>query len=99
MKRILIILLAVIAGVTIAFIDSQPGWDDSGITAGLLVLSSMLLGFFMPKQPWLVALAVGLWIPLAAVFFTHNYVGVIALLFSVIGGYSGMLINRLVRSK
>ena len=98
MKRFLIIILAVIVGVTIALIDSQPGWDDAGITAGLLVLSSIILGFFLPKQPWLVALATGLWIPLAAVFFTHNYGGIIALLFTFIGAYLGMFIHRVTRS-
>ena len=97
MKRILIVLLAAIVGLAIAFIDSQPGWDDAGITAGLLVLTSILLGFFLPKQPWLVALAVGVWIPLAAVFFTHNYAGFIALLFTFIGAYIGKLFYKIIR--
>jgi len=98
MKRIPIILLAVTTGLAIAFIDSQPGWDDTGITAGLLVLSSMILGFFLPKQPWLVALVVGLWIPLAAVFFTYNYGGLVVFIFSFAGSYIGAFLHHLKKS-
>lgn len=32
--------LALIAGCALLWIDTRPGWDDTGITAGLLCLSS-----------------------------------------------------------
>src|SRR6185503_3469261 len=34
--------LAVLMGILIAFVDSRPTWDDTGITAGMMLLSSGL---------------------------------------------------------
>jgi len=98
MRRILY-LLAVIVGLAIAYVDSSPGWDDTGVTVGLLLLSSAVLGFLLPRYPWLIALAVGIWIPLVSIFITHNYGGVIALLFPFLGAYAGMFLQHLVKKK
>jgi len=87
---------AAAVGLGIAYIDSRPIWDDAGITAGAVLLSCGLLAFFSPRKPWLWALAVGIWIPLAAVFFNHNYSGFLALAFAFAGAYGGALIRRLV---
>lgn len=91
--------LAVIIGLVIAYVDSNPGWDDTGITAGLLLISSTILGYLLPRHPWLIALAVGIWIPLVSIFITHNYGGFIALVFSFVGAYSGNLIHHLVKKR
>jgi hypothetical protein len=96
MRRILYVL-AVIIGLAIAYVDFSPGWDDTGITAALLLLGSAVLGYLLPRYPWLIALAVGIWIPLASIFITHNYGGVIALVFSFIGAYAGKFIHHLVK--
>jgi hypothetical protein len=96
MRKILYVL-AVIIGLVITFVDSSPGWDDTGITAGLLLLSSAVLGFLLPRYPWLIALSVGIWIPLVSIFITHNYGGFIALIFSFFGAYAGMFIHHLVK--
>jgi hypothetical protein len=89
---------AVLLGILIAWVDSHPTWDDAGITAFAILGVSGLLGFFSPHKPWVWALAVGIWIPLAAIFFTHNYGGLIVLVFAFVGAYGGMLARRLVDS-
>jgi hypothetical protein len=89
---------AVLVGILIAWIDSSPTWDDAGITAFAILVVCGLLGFFSPHKPWVWALAVGIWIPLAAIFFTHNYGGLIALVFAFVGAYGGMLVRRMVDS-
>jgi hypothetical protein len=51
--------IAVIAGIFIAYVDSRPTWDDTGITVGFILLASGALALAGYKQPWLLALAVG----------------------------------------
>jgi hypothetical protein len=57
----------VLAGLAIAYVDSRPNWDDTGITALALAASGGVLGLIAPRRPWLWALAVGIWIPLHVV--------------------------------
>ena len=40
-------------------VDSRPGWDDTGITAGLILLACAGLGMAMPERAWLWALLGG----------------------------------------
>jgi hypothetical protein len=80
---------AILVGIAIAFIDSRPSWDDTGITAGLLFLGAAFFAFLASNRPWLWALAVGIWIPLYSAFVTHNYGGILAVVFAVIGAYAG----------
>lgn len=66
MKRSVLAMLAAATavGLAIAWVDSRPNWDDTGITAGVLLLTSAVFGAASPRLPWLWALAIGLWIPL-----------------------------------
>jgi hypothetical protein len=86
---------AVLAGWAITYIDSGLTWDNTDITAFLIVIVTGLLGFFNPKKPWLMALAVGIWIPLVGVFITHNFGGVLALVVAFIGAYMGLALRRI----
>jgi len=89
----LLLGIAVLAGLFSAYVDSRPNWDDTGILAfGILIVSGLvaLLGY---RRPWLVALAVGLWIPLRGIFVTHNYGSILALVFAFVGAYGGWLVR------
>jgi hypothetical protein len=57
---------ALAIGATIAYVDSRPTWDDTGITAGTLLLSAAALSYFVRRRAWLIAMAVGIWIPALA---------------------------------
>jgi hypothetical protein len=46
--------VALIAGAAIAWVDTRPTWDDTGITAGALVLVAGLTSF-AGMRPWLAA--------------------------------------------
>ena len=72
MQKVLFVI-ALALGLLIAYVDSQPTWDDTGITVLALVVTSGLLGLLSPKRPWLWALAVGVWIPLLAIVSHHNF--------------------------
>ncbi len=90
---------AIFSGVFIAFVDSRPAWEDTGITVFGLLAVSGLLGMFGPKRPWLWALLVGIWIPLYNILTTHNISLVITLIFPFLGAYAGMLVRNLIINK
>lgn len=52
---VLACILALLAGCALAWIDTRPHWDDTGILVGLLFLSAMGAGAF-GAQWWLAAL-------------------------------------------
>ncbi len=83
-------------GIFLAYIDSLPGWDDTGIVAFGLLLLSGILALLGSRRPWLLALATGLWIPLHEILFSHNVGSLLALAFAFTGAYAGWLANRLL---
>ena len=81
--------LAVISGIAIAFVDSRSGWDDTGITAFSLLLASGLLSLLGFKRPWLLALSVGIWLPLYEGILSRNPMILLVLFIPLIGSYAG----------
>lgn len=59
----ILLAVGVLAGSLSAWVDSRPNWDDTGILVGGLLLVSSLLTLLGHRRPWLIALAVGIWIP------------------------------------
>mgnify|MGYP003332262029 CR=1 FL=1 len=93
-----LLTLASLDGIAIAWLDSRPHWDDTGVTVGLLVLSAGFWSLFARRHTWAVALAVGIWIPAAAIF-THGDVRFLAiLLFPLAGAYAGAGLKRAARA-
>ena len=74
-----------------------PRWDDTGILAGSLLLVSGLLTLLGHRRPWLIALAVGLWIPLHDIYLTHDFKMLLVLLFPLAGAYAGGLVRLGIR--
>ena len=92
----LLLPLAVAVGLLIAYVDSRPNWDDTGITAVALFATSGAFGLAAPRRPWLWALAVGLWIPLYGIITARNYGSPIALAIAFVGACAGMAARRAV---
>jgi len=89
----LLLGIAVLAGLFSAYVDSRPTWDDTGILVGGLLLVSGLLTLLGHRRPWLIALAVGIWIPLYEIFKTHDFMMLVILLIPLIGAYGGWLVR------
>jgi fructose-specific phosphotransferase system IIC component len=51
------------------------------------------------RKPWLIALAVGVWIPIYSIIFTQNVGSLLALLPGIIGAYTGWWIERILTEK
>ena len=87
---------AIAVGLSLGYVDSRPGWDDTGITAGLVLIVSATLGALAPQRPWVWALCVGGWIPDFGILTQSNYGSLMALLFAFAGAYGGMWLRRVV---
>jgi membrane associated rhomboid family serine protease len=99
MQKVLLVL-GVLCGLFIAYVDSRPTWDDTGITVGALLLSSGLLTLLGYRRPWLMAPAIGLWLPLYEIYLSKDFSlpGVILfpaliLLICLVGAYGGWLVH------
>ena len=93
----ILLAVAVIAGLFSAYVDASPNWDDTGILAGGLLLVSGLLTLLGHRKPWLIALAVGIWIPLHDIYLSHDFSLLLVLLFPLVGAYGGWLVRLGIR--
>ncbi|HWR99677.1 MAG TPA: hypothetical protein VN249_03630 [Prolixibacteraceae bacterium] len=93
-KFIIFLFLSVLAGILLAWMDSRPGWDDTGITSGLIVIFAALFGYLQPDRPWIWALTVSSWIPLYAIFLAGNYANLLVILFGFAGAYLGAAVKK-----
>src|SRR5690349_17411423 len=95
----ILVLAAMTLGLTLAWIDSRPNWNDTGITVGLVILTSGTFGFLKPKYAWLWAILIGIWIPFIEISQQGTYPSLLALVFAFVGSYLGALIEKLVTPK
>ena len=95
MIRSLILLTpAIITGLLIAWIDSRPNWDDTGISVLMILVAAAIFGFFDSEKPWLTALAVSIWIPLSGILSSTNFGSLLALVPGFAGAYMGYILKR-----
>jgi hypothetical protein len=95
-----VLALALGLGLFIAWMDSRPHWDDTGITAASLLLSAGLTGFLARRRPWLLGLAVGLWVPLTVIA-QHPSIaslagGLVILSIPMAGAFAGAGLRRML---
>ena len=90
-------VVALAIGVVVALIDSSPGWDSTGITAGLLFLGAGAAAAIGRDRPWLWALLVGLPTPLLETVRDGNAGSWLALVFAALGAAVGWALGRSVR--
>ena len=84
-------------GAAIAYVDSRPTWDDTGITVGALVLSASISAAVAGRRPWLWALLVGVWTPLVEITASGQLASLVALGFAGAGALIGYAVARALR--
>ena len=94
-RFLLLFIVAIALGMMIGFTDSRPHWDDTGITVGMILVSTACLGFVMPERAWVWAISVGLWVPVWNILLNHNYSSIISIGIAFVGTYLGVLIYKL----
>jgi hypothetical protein len=82
-------VLAVLAGIAIALMDSSPGFDATGISALCLVAAAFGTTVIAGRRPWLFALLTGLWAPFIEIVRSGDPASLLALVFSAIGAALG----------
>jgi hypothetical protein len=100
LTSILAVVVAIVAGLGLAFIDSRPGFDDTGVTAvGLAIaggIAVLIDGSGRLFRAALLAGLVGIWIPLLEIAPPGNTGPLLALVFSGAGAAVGALIVRAI---
>lgn len=92
-------VLAISFGIAIAWIDSRPNWDDTGVSVFLVLVAASLCGFLASQKPWLIALAVSLWIPLFSMLSTQNFGAFLAFVPGFIGAFGGWFIKKILANE
>lgn len=87
-------LVALVFGAAIAYIDSRPTWDDTGVTAFSILVVSAAVAVLAPRHPWRWIFAVGAWLPVVEITQTGNAGSITALAFATVGALLGSLLSR-----
>ena len=92
-----LLLLALVSGAAIMWLDMGPTWGGSGLSCWLIFFASMALGFLSPLNGWWLSLAVTGWIALLGLF-NGNPPALFALVVGFGGAFVGAFTRRLVAS-
>lgn len=99
MRTSLLAIIAAAIGIAIAVIDASPTWDDTGITAGALLITAFIVSALAGRRPWLWALLIGVWVPATAIVKGGDPAVLLALAFAVAGAYAGYAVSGLWRRR
>jgi hypothetical protein len=83
--------LILCAGLAIAWVDTRPRWDDTGITAGALAIVAAM-GSLARVPPWLVAALVAG--PILVAELSGGTGVLLAIPFALAGAYAGAFVRR-----
>lgn len=97
LREILVGLAAVCAGLGVAYVDSRPTWDDTGVTAGVVSFLAAASSAIAGRRPWLWALLVGAWTPVLEIPLSRQYASLLVLVFAAAGAALGYGVVRALR--
>ncbi|MEX0710079.1 MAG: hypothetical protein WD116_02625 [Chloroflexota bacterium] len=88
-RDIALVVAGLAIGLTVAYFDSRPTWDDTGITVAVLLLTAGMLAGLSGRRPWLWAVLVGAWTPLLEIPLDGEWLSILALAAAGIGAALG----------
>ena len=94
LQFVFLLLIALMVGALISPVDSSPGWDDTGVSAAMVLSAAGLMGALHPMRAWVWAVAVGLWIPTLSIASGHGYEFIVALGIACVGAYEGAFVGK-----
>ena len=92
---LILVPVAAVLGLGIAWLDSRPGNDATGVTVVLLLSGALAVAAASGRRPWLWAVLLGIWTPLAEVGGPSGAASLAALVVAAIGAAIGYLVARL----
>lgn len=93
-RELAFVPIALLIGLAIAYVDSRPAWDDTGITAGALLLGAGVTAAASGRRPLFWALLVGVWTPIVEITVHGQPASLAAIVFAVVGAMGGFLMRR-----
>jgi len=90
----ILIVGATAVGIVIGYVDSQPTWDDTGITLSLLLLTSAMVAGLSGRWPLLWGLLIGAWIPILEFGGTAGPASLTGLGVAILGALAGWALVR-----
>ena len=97
MKFWILLILSVITGLLLGLMDTSPGWDDTGISVGAILLRTCIFGFILPGRAWLWAIIIGLGVVGLNILQTGHYDSALVFLFAFAGAYAGVFFKWLYK--
>ncbi len=94
--ELLLATIAAVTGLGIAWLDSRPGNDATGVTVVLLLSAAFAVAAASGRRPWLWAILVGIWVPLFELGGSSGPASLAALVVSIIGAAAGYVLARFV---
>jgi len=91
----LLMPVAAVLGLGVAWLDSRPGNDATGVTVVLLLSGALAAAAVSGRRPWLWAILVGIWTPLFEVGGSAGLASLAALLVAGVGAAVGYAVARL----
>jgi hypothetical protein len=89
------LLASTLLGISLAYVESRPTWDDTGVLVFAILITTATLGFIGVTRPWFTAFVVGSWIPLHDIVAHGGYASFAAILFAFVGAYGGAAIRHI----
>jgi len=86
-----------VAGLAIAYVDSRPGWDDTGVTVTAIAIVAFAAAAVSGRRPWLWAILAGVWTPAIEIASSGQLASSSALLVAAVGAAAGYGLARLAR--
>ena len=100
-RALLAIALAIVAGLGLTVLDTTPNFDDTGVVAiGLAIAAFVVVlveGSGRVLRVAMLAVLVGIWIPVLEIAPPGTYGPLLALAFAAAGAVAAMLVLRLAR--
>jgi hypothetical protein len=90
----LLAVAAALIGLAIAYVDSRPAWDDTGITVSLILLTAAMVAGLSGRWPWLWAVLIGAWLPIFELSGRSGPASLLALLVAAAGSAAGSALAR-----
>jgi hypothetical protein len=95
---LLLAVLAIAIGLGLAWLDTRPHFDDTGVLVTLLFAIPVPIAAISGRRPWLWALLVGAPVPLAELVSGGSPAAVAAIAVAGVGAAIGYAIGRMVRT-